>query len=81
MCDVEVNRNNISQWKPYGESNGLRNIRSSRAVKKLKLDRRNGFGREIMVLNKFQVNKTVTRTRIKECEKMKDNRDRTSIRL
>ena len=52
-CDIEVNRNNISQRELYGESNGLGNMRSGRAVKKPKLDRRNGFGREIMVLNKF----------------------------
>ena len=65
----------------YGESNGLRNMRSGRAIKKLKLDRRNGFGREIMVLNKFRVNETLTRTRINECEKTKDNRDRTAIGL
>ena len=56
-------------------------MRSGGAVKKLKLDRRNGFGREIMVLNKFQVNETMTRTRINECKEMKDDGYRTAVRL
>ena len=56
-------------------------MRSGGAVKKPELDRRNGFSREIMVLNKFRVNETVTRTRINECKKTKDDGYRTAVGL
>ena len=54
-------------------------MRSGGAIKKPKLDRRNGFGREIMVLNKFQVNETMTRTRINKCKETKDDGYRTAV--
>ncbi len=64
-------------WK----SDGLRDMRSSRAVKEPKLDRRDRFGRKVVILNVFGVNKTMARTRVNQGKKSKDGNDWRAIRL
>ncbi len=81
MSDVEVNRDDVSGREMDWKGNGLRNVRSSRAIKELKLNRRNRFGRKIVILNVFGVNKTMARTRVNQGKKSKDGNDWRAIRL
>ena len=62
-------------WK----SNGLGDMRSSGAIKEPKLNRRNRFGREVVVLNVLGVDKTITRTRVNQSKKMKGSNDWRAI--
>ena len=48
------------------------NMRSGGAVKEPKLDRRYRFGRKVVVLNVFRVDKTMARTRVNQSKKTKD---------
>ena len=56
-------------------------MRSGRAVKEPKLDRRYRFGRKVVVLNVFRVNKTMARTGVNQSKKMKDGNDWGAIGL
>ncbi len=56
-------------WK----GNGLRNVRSGGAVKESKLNRRNRFGRKIVILNVLGVNKTVARTGVNQGKETKNS--------
>ncbi len=58
MSDVEVDRDDVSGRVMDWKGNELRNMRSSRAIKELKLNRRNRFDRKVVILNIFRVNKT-----------------------
>ncbi len=62
MSDIKVNRDDVSGREMDWKGNGLRNVRSGRAVKEPKLNRRNRFGRKVVILNVFGVNKTMART-------------------
>ncbi len=53
----------------------MRNRRSSRAIKEPKLDRRNRFGRKVVVLNVLGVNETMARTGVNQGKKTKDGND------
>ena len=54
-------------------------VRSGGAIKEPKLNRRNRFGRKVVVLNVFGVDKTVARTGVNQGKKMKDNNDWRAI--
>ncbi len=56
-------------------------MRSSRAVKELKLNRRNRFGRKVVILNVFRVDKTMARTGVNQGKKTKDGNDWRVVRL
>ncbi len=58
-------------WK----GNGLRNMRSGGAIKGLKLNRRNRFGRKVVILNVFRVDETMDRTGVNQGKKTKDGND------
>ncbi len=58
-------------WK----GNGLRNVRSGGAVKEPKLNRRNRFGRKVVILNIFGVDETMARTGVNQGKKAKDRND------
>ncbi len=58
-------------WK----GNGLGDMRSGRAIKEPKLNRRNRFGRKVVILNVFGINKTMARTRVNQGKKKKDGND------
>ena len=81
MSDVEVNRDDVSRREMDGKGNGLRDMRSDGAVKELKLNRRNRFGRKVVVLNVLGVNKTMARTGVNQGKKTKDGNDWGSIGL
>ncbi len=72
MSDIEVNRDGVSRRETDWKGNGLRNVRSGRAIKEPKLDRRNRFGRKVVILNVFRVDETMARTRVNQGKKMKD---------
>ncbi len=55
-------------WK----GDGLRNMRSGRAIKEPKLTRRN---RKVVILNVFRVDKTMARTGVNQGKKTKDGSD------
>ncbi len=56
-------------------------MRSGGAVKEPKLNRRNRFGRKVVILNVFEVDKTMARTRVNQGKKMKDGNDWRAVRL
>ncbi len=64
-------------WK----GDGLRNMRSGRAIKEPKLDRRNRFGRKVVVLNVFRVDETIARTGVNQSKKTKDGNDWRAVGL
>ncbi len=45
------------------------------------MDRRNRFGRKVVILNVFRVDKTIARTRVNQGKEMKDGNDWRAIRL
>ena len=51
------------------------------AVKEPKLNRRDRFGRKVVILNIFRVNETMARTGVNQGKKMKDDNDWRAIRL
>ncbi len=72
MSDIEVNRDDVSRRETNWKSNGLRNMRSGRAIKELKLNRRDRFDRKVVILNVFGVDETMAGTRINQGKKTKD---------
>ncbi len=56
-------------------------MRSFGAVKEPKLDRRNRFGRKVVILNVFRVDKTMARTGVNQGKKTKDGNNWRAIRL
>ena len=50
-------------------------MRSGGAVKEPKLNRRDRFGRKVVILNVFGVDETMARTRVNQGKKMKDGND------
>ncbi len=64
-------------WK----SDGLGDVRSGRAVKEPKLNRRDRFGRKVVVLNILGVDEIMARTRVNQGKKMKDGNDWRAVRL
>ncbi len=56
MGDIEVNRNDVSRRETDWKSNGLKDMRSGEAIKELNLNRRNRFGKKVVVLNVLGVN-------------------------
>ncbi len=62
MSDIKVNRDNVSRREMDWKGDGLGNMRSGGAVKELKLNRRDRFGRKVVILNLFGVDKTMART-------------------
>ncbi len=73
MSDIEVNSNDVSRREMDWKGNRLRNMRSSRAIKELKLDRGNRFGGQVVILNVFRADKAMARTRVKQGKKAKDS--------
>ncbi len=59
----------------------MRNVRSCGAIKKLKLNRRNRFGRNVLILNVFRVDETMARTGVTQGKKTKDGNDWRVVRL
>ncbi len=81
MSDVEVNRDDVSRRETDWKGNGLRNVRSGRAVKEPKLNRRDRFGRKVVILNIFRVNKTMARTGVNQGKETKDGNDWRAVGL
>ncbi len=81
MSDIEVNRNDVSRREMDWKGNGLRNVRSSGAIKEPKSNRRNRFGRKVVILNIFGVNKTMARTGVNQGKKTKDDNDWRAVGL
>ncbi len=75
MSNIEVNRDDVSRRETDWKGNGLRDMRSGGAIKELKLNRRNRFGRKVVILNIFRVNKTMARTGVNQGKKTKDGND------
>ncbi len=48
--DIEVDRDDVSGRETDWKGDGLGDMRSGRAVKELKLNRRNRFGRKVVIL-------------------------------
>ncbi len=53
----------------------MRNVRSGGAVKEPKLNRRDRFGRKVVVLNILGVDETMARTGVNQGKKVKDRND------
>ncbi len=51
----------------------MRNVRSGGAVKEPKLNRMDGFGRKVAILNVFSVHETMARTGVNQGKKTKDS--------
>ncbi len=75
MSDIEVNSDDISRRETDWKGNGLRDMRSGRAIKEPKLNRRNRFCRKVVILNIFRVDKTVAKTGVNQGKKSKDSND------
>ncbi len=56
-------------------------MRSGRAVKEPKLNRRDRFGRKVVVLNVLGVDKTMARTGVNQGKKTKDDNDWRAVGL
>ena len=56
-------------------------MRSGRAVKEPKLNRRDRFGRKVVVLNVLGVDETIARTGVNQGKKAKDRNDWRIVRL
>ncbi len=50
-------------------------MRSGGAVKEPKLNRRDRFGRKVVILNVFRVDETMARTGVNQSKKTKDSND------
>ncbi len=72
MGDIEVNRDDISGREMDWKSDGLGDVKSGRAVKEPKLNRRDRFGRKVVVLNVLGVDETMARTRVNQGKKIKE---------
>ncbi len=81
MSDIEVNRDDVSRRETDWKSDGLGDMRSGRAIKEPKLNRRDRFGRKVVVLNALGVDETMARNRVNQGKKMKDSNDWRSVRL
>ncbi len=75
MSDIEVDRDNVSRRETDWKGDGLGNVRSGRAIKEPKLDRRNGFGSKVVILNVFGLDETMARTGVNQGKKTKDSND------
>ncbi len=56
-------------------------MRSGGAVKEPKLNRRDRFGRKVVVLNVLGVDETMARTGVNQGKKMKDDSDWSAVGL
>ncbi len=81
MSDIKVNRDDVPGRETDWKGNGLRDIRSGGAVKEPKLNRGNRFGRKVVILNVFRVDKTMARTGVNQGKKTKDSNDWRAVRL
>ncbi len=75
MSDIEVNRDDVSGRETDWKGNGLRNVRSGGAVKEPKLNRRNRFGKKVVILNVFRVDETMAGTGVNQGKETKDDND------
>ncbi len=81
MSDIEVDRDDVSRREMDWKGDGLGDVRSSRAIKEPKLDRRDRFGRKVVVLNVLGVDETMARTRVNQGKKMNDSNDWRAVGL
>ncbi len=81
MGDIEVDRDDVSGRETDWKGDGLGDMRSGRAVKEPKLNRRNRFGRKVVILNVFRVNETMAGTGVNQGKKTKDGNDWRVVRL